>query len=305
MKKEYIKITSNQDGLQLDTLMLVPDTPKAVLQLVHGMCEYKERYIPFMEYMASQGYACVIHDHRGHGKSVRGIEDLGYFYENGAEALVEDIYQVMQTAKKRLGALPYFMFGHSMGSMGVRCFAKKYDSQMDALIVCGSPSANSMAGLGISLVQFLQKFQGGHGKSKLVDTMVMGGFEKPFAKENIRNSWICSDKAVVEKYNADPLCGYTFTLNGYEALLGLMADTYSQKGWKVAKPEMPIHFIAGVQDPCITNKDKFESAVQFLKDRGYTNVTAKLYEGMRHEILNETGKEQVFADVAAFCDKYI
>lgn len=305
MKKEYIKITSNQDGLQLDTLMLIPETPKAVLQLVHGMCEYKERYIPFMEYMANQGYACVVHDHRGHGKSVKDIGDLGYFYENGAEALVEDVYQVLMTAKERFGALPYFLFGHSMGSMAVRCFIKKYDSEIDALIVCGSPSANSMAGMGIPLVRLLQKFKGAHGKSKLVGTMVMGGFEKPFAKEKMCNSWICSDKAVVEEYNADPLCGYAFTLNGYEALLKLMADTYSEKGWKTAKPDLPIYFIAGEQDPCITNTKEFYEAVAFLKSRGYINVIGKLYKGMRHEILNETGKEQVYEDVVAFCKRLV
>lgn len=303
MKKEYIKITSGQDGLQLDTLIIAPDNPKAIFQLVHGMCEYKERYIPFMEYMAGEGYACIIHDHRGHGKSIRDIGDLGYFYDNGAKALVEDIFQVMQYARERLGTLPYFMLGHSMGSLGVRCFIKQYDSELDGLIVCGSPSTNPMAGLGVCLVRFLQKIKGAHGKSKLVDSMVMGDFEKPFSKENMRNAWLCTDKAVVERYNSDPLCGYSFTLNGYEALLTLMADTYSEKGWKMANSALSIHFIAGEQDPCIVSAQKFQEAAAFLKDRGYANVTARLYKDMRHEILNEIGKEKVYVEVAEFLKK--
>ena len=229
--------------------------------------------------------------------------DLGYFYENGAEALVEDIHQVMKETKVRFAGLPYILMGHSMGSLGVRCFIKKYDSEIDGLIVCGSPSANDMADMDIKLIHFMKKFKGGHGKSKLVDGMVMGGFEKPFAKENLKNSWLSTDRAIVEAYNADPHCGYSFTLNGYEALLTLMKDTYSKEGWNVTGKDLPIHFIAGAEDPCITNKQKFKNAVQFMKDRGYSNVTSKLYDGMRHEILNEIDKEQVYADVAAFCEK--
>ncbi|MBR3762107.1 MAG: alpha/beta hydrolase [Lachnospiraceae bacterium] len=303
MKKEYIKIASKQDGLQLDTLIMAPESPKAVLQLVHGMCEHKERYIPFMEFMVGQGYACVIHDHRGHGGSIKAAGDLGFFYENGKVAVVEDIYQVMSEAKARFGAMPYFLMGHSMGSLAVRCFIKKYDSEIDGLIVCGSPSANPMAGAGIGLVRLLQKFKGAHGKSKLVDNMVIGSFEKPYKKEQTKNAWICSDKAVVEQYNADPLCGYSFTLNGYEALLGLMKDTYSKEGWQVAKSDLPIRFIAGVMDPCITNVKAFQKAVDFMRDRGYRNVTSKLYKDMRHEILNETCKEHVYEDIATFCNR--
>lgn len=305
MWKEYIKITSNQDGLQLDTLIMAPQNPKAVLQMAHGMCEHKERYIPFMEFMVGQGYVCVIQDHRGHGGSIREAGDLGYFYENGKEAVVEDIYQVMSETKARFGTLPYFLMGHSMGSLAVRCFARKYDSELDGLIVCGSPSANPMAGVGIGLVRLLQIFKGARSRSKLVDGIVMGSFEKPFKKEQTKNSWICSEKAVVEKYNADPLCGYSFTLNGYEALFGLMKDTYTKADWQIAKPELPIHFIAGEKDPCITNTKAFQAAVNFMKNRGYRNVTVRLYKNMRHEILNETGKEQVYKDVVAFCKRVV
>ena len=305
MKTEHISFVSKQDELVLAGLIIAPEYPKAVLQLAHGMCEHKERYIPFMEYMAEQGFACVIHDHRGHGRSVKSISDLGYFYENGAEALVEDMYQVLEETKKRYPGLPYILMGHSMGSLGVRCFAKKYDGDIDALIVCGSPSANDMVDFGIGLVRLLKKCKGGYGKSRLMDYIVTGNCNKVFAKENLKSSWITSDRAVVEAYNADPYCNYTFTLNGYEALLLLMKNTYTKKGWMMSKNELPIHFIAGAKDPYITNASKFESAVQFLRDRGYRNVTAKLYEGMRHEVLNEKNKAIVYKDVVRFCEGII
>ena len=305
MRTEHITFISKCDGLELEGLIIAPENPKAVLQLAHGMCEHKERYIPFMEYMAEQGFACVIHDHRGHGKSVKSISDLGYFYENGAEAIIEDTYQVLKEIKERYQGLPYILMGHSMGSMVVRCFIKKYDSEIDALIVCGSPSANDMVDFGIGLVFLLKKCKGGYGKSRLMDYIVTGNCDKVFAKERLKSSWITSDRKVVEAYNADPYCNYKFTLNGYEALLLLMKNTYSKKGWMMSKNTLPIHFIAGADDPYITNAGKFESAVQFLRDRGYKNATSKLYEGMRHEVLNEKNKAIVYKDVVEFCEGII
>ena len=121
---------------------MVPDeTPyKGILQLVHGMSEYKERYLPFMEYMAKKGYVCVIHDHRGHGKSVRALDDLGYMYGGGADAILKDIEVVNREMHQQLPDLPLILFGHSMGSLAVRAFARDHDDCMDMLIVCGSPS---------------------------------------------------------------------------------------------------------------------------------------------------------------------
>ncbi len=304
MKTESFKVISKQDGLALDGLIISPEKPRLVLQICHGMCEHKERYIAFMEYLAKEGIACVIHDHRGHGRSVKAEKDLGYFYENGAEALVEDIHQVMKETKEKFEDIPYVLMGHSMGSLAVRCFIKKYDSEIDGLIVCGSPSANDMAGIGIQFIRFLQKIKGTRGRSKMIDNMVMGAFEKPFKEEHLKSSWICTDKSVVEAYNADPYCNYTFTLNGYEALMNLMIETYNPEGWSMGQKELPIHFIAGENDPCIGSTEQFHKAVQFLKNRGYSKVTAQLYKEMRHEILNETRKYKVFKDVLNFLNTF-
>ena len=135
---------SEADALEISVLCLMPEAgvhPRAIVQLVHGMSEYKERYIPFMEYLTSKGYISVIHDHRGHGKSVKDEADLGYFYDNSGKAIIEDVHQVTTWMKERYGKeLPYHLFGHSMGSLVVRCYLKKYDNELDSLIVCGSPS---------------------------------------------------------------------------------------------------------------------------------------------------------------------
>ena len=305
MRKKNLEFISEQDKLRLDGFLIAPKEGKAILQISHGMCEHKERYIPFMEYMAAKGYICVIHDHRGHGKSIRSQEDLGYFYKNGGENLVEDLHQITKEIKAQYAGLPYFLFGHSMGSLAVRCYIKKYDAELDGLVVCGSPSENAMAGIGILIDKAVQKYRGEHGRSSVIDTVFSKGFEKAFEEEKTPHAWICSDKEVVAAYNADPLCNFTFTLNGYEALLWLVKQTYSMQGWKVENPDLPISFISGEKDPCMIDTKKFFEAVEQIKKVGYTKVSSKLYQGMRHEVLNEIGKEHVYADVMDFFDSIL
>ena len=305
MVKENLEFISKQDGLRLDGLLIASEEKKAVLQISHGMCEHKERYIPFMDYMAEQGYLCIIHDHRGHGKSIRSKEDLGYFYQNGGESLVEDLHQITEQIKEQYPKLPYFLFGHSMGSLAVRCYIKKYDTELDGLVVCGSPSENAMAGVGMRIDKVVQTYRGGHGRSSIIDKVFSKGFEKAFEEENTPHAWICSDQTVVAAYNADPLCNFTFTLNGYEALLWLVKQTYSMQGWEVRNSSLPIYFISGEEDPCMVDRKKFFEAVERMQKIGYTQVSSKLYPKMRHEILNEIGKENVYKEISAYFDSVL
>ena len=126
-----LNLPASADDLTLSLLVSVPEgTPRGVFQLVHGMCEHKERYIPFMEFLTAHGYVCVIHDQRGHGASVKSVQDLGYLYEGGWRAMVEDVRVVCDWAQQEYPGLDYTLFGHSMGSMTVRSFAKRYDNDV-------------------------------------------------------------------------------------------------------------------------------------------------------------------------------
>ncbi len=298
-------VSSLQDGLELSAMTVMPEGEvKGIVQFVHGMCEHKERYIPIMEYLSGHGYACIIHDHRGHGKSVKEPEDLGFFYENGAEALVEDIHQMTVYAKETFGDIhPFVLLGHSMGSFAVRCYAKKYDREIDKLIVMGSPSYNPAAGVGETLVKILKKFKGERAHSKLLDYMAIdSGYEKRFAAEKTKHAWVCSDPEVVAAYNADPLCNYTFTINGYENLMKLMAEAYSTKGWDDVNASLPVIFMSGKEDPCAVNDKGFSEAIRNFKSHGYTCVSGKFYKNMRHEILNEKRKMVVYKDILDFIE---
>ncbi|MCH4287210.1 MULTISPECIES: alpha/beta fold hydrolase [Bacillota] len=292
---------SEQDQLIISAVKVVPDTPiVGVIQMVHGMAEHKERYLPFMQFLAQHGYVCVMHDHRGHGKSIASKDDLGYFHDKTGDYLIEDIHQLTKLLKTQYPDAPFFLFGHSMGSLLVRCYCKRYDDDIDALVVCGSPSENKAAKAGKLLVKAMEKIKGEHYRSPLIQKMAFGSNNKAFSEDGSENVWLCSDQNVVKAYDEDPLCGFIFTLNGFENLFTIMMDVYDANGWAMKHKDLPIRFIAGSEDPCIGNETKFKQAAGFMKERGYTNVSARLFEGKRHEILNEDIKEEVYEDVLAF-----
>ncbi len=298
IEKSEFTLKSDFDGLELGASLRVPKQPRGILQLVHGMAEHRERYHDFMDFCAEQGFVVAIHDHRGHGASVKTRDDYGYFGKNGLEALVQDVHQMTLELKRRFPGLPLTLFGHSMGSLIVRCYAQEFDRDIDGLIVCGSPSKRLGAGMGILTAKFLQIFHPDHYRSNFINRLAFGGYNKKFTDTKSPNSWIVSDPAVVEVYDADERDGFVFTLNGFETLFGLIKRAYRKTGWAMQNPQLPIFFIAGADDPCIISPKDFAKAVNFMRERGYSDVRSKLYPGMRHEILNEKGKLEVWQDVA-------
>lgn len=302
MKQELKKVRSKVDGLALSVLITYPEGQpcRGIVQIVHGMAEYKERYLPLMEYLAELGYAAVIHDHRGHGGSRRRAAEQGYLYEAGANGLIKDAWLITALIKKKAPELPLILLGHSMGSLVVRCLLRRKDSAFDAVILSGSPSAHAAAPLGLVLAKVLRAVQGDRRRSGLLQAMSFGGHVAKFREEGTPYAWINSSTEAVREYEADPECGYTFTTDGFVGLYELMCKTYDISGYRCEHPELPIIFLSGKEDPCYYTEQKFYSAVADMVQVGYENVSCKLYSGMRHEILNEPEKELVYADIAAF-----
>lgn len=308
--KSKFTYKSDMDGLTIHALRYEPEGEiKGIIQIVHGMCEHKERYTSLMDFLASRGYLCVIHDHRGHGQSIKDKSDLGYMYEAGWRGLVEDTHQLtMMTkeyVKKSLGKeLPFILLGHSMGSMVVRVYLKKYDADIDKLIVMGSPSKRPGVTPGLVLINILNKIKGGKAHSKILDFIVINSsYEQRYKEEKTPHAWLSTDKDEVAKYNADPLCNFTFTINGYENLTLLTRETYLESGWSMENALFPIKFLSGEGDPCAVDKKSFVNSMRFLKKLGYQNVTGKMYKGMRHEILNDTIRNTVYNDILFFLEK--
>lgn len=290
------EMISNQDQVNISVLACIPDHDiQGILQFVHGMAEYKERYIHTMETFANQGYVCVIHDHRGHGKSVKSREDLGYFYESSGMYAVADTYQVSQWIKKQFPDVPLILLGHSMGSLIARLYCKRYDKQLDGLIVCGSPSKHKMLPIVNKIVKKIKKRKGDRYRSEFIQKLVFGSFEKKYKHKLSKNMWICSDPSTIMQYDKDELCGFLFTVNGFENLFTMLFEVYDKQHWVCEKPDLPILFISGKNDACMLNERKFKEAYGFMKAVGYQNVEHHLFPAMRHEILNEKEKKKVYA----------
>lgn len=300
-----LTVKSPSDGLELDVLEILPDNGEVVgiVQIAHGMQEHKERYRDFMNFLASKGYAVVCADHRGHGKSIQNPEDLGYFYDESGDAIVNDLNAVQENLRQQYPDVPVFLIAHSMGTLVARKYIQSFDDRISALVLSGPVYKNPAAKLGKMLIRIIRTFKGDRHISKFVAKLIEGSFDKGIAGEQ-KNRWLSYNEENVERFNADPICGKPFTLNGYANLLQLLIDCYSTKGWAMKNPQLPIFFVAGAEDPVIGNANQFEKMQQFLKERGYQHVEGKLYEKMRHEILNETDRQRVYEDLYTFLEAH-
>lgn len=298
MRTITYEMTSHMDGLGIQVLVYEPEgEKKGILQIVHGMAEYKERYEKAMAYFCGHGYVCVIHDHRGHGESIREEGDLGYFYEDGKEAIIEDTHQVSRWIKGQYPELPLYLLGHSMGSLIARCYVKKYDDELAGLIISGCPGNNPLTDLALGLVKAAIKVQGPRKRGNLFQKLAFGAYNNGIEDSDAEYAWVAKNPEVVAKYEKDEKCGFVFTLNGFYNLFLLMKETYSKKGWKCSNPKLPVFFLSGEEDPCMNGRKGFEDAIARMRLYGYANTKGKLYPDMRHEILNEKEQEQVFDDI--------
>ncbi|MBQ8428072.1 MAG: alpha/beta hydrolase, partial [Clostridia bacterium] len=232
-------------------------------------------------------------------KSAKEKEDLGYFGDSQARAIVEDAVCFTRLMKEKYPKLPIYLYGHSMGSMVVRCYLQKYDSEINKLIVSGAPNKNPLVGTGIALTKTIKLLKGDRHRSETLKKLSTGGSENAFPFDG-KKVWLTRDKSVFEKYEKDPFCNYTFTVNGFENLFHLLKNTYDEKLFSVSNPDLPVRFVAGSDDPIIGGEDKWLYGQEFLRKLGYQKVSGKLYHGMRHEPHNEIGKEEVWADILAF-----
>ena len=297
MKKFKLKM---KDNLYIHGIITEPQKDAiGIVQILHGMSEHKERYIPFMNYLSDNGYICVIHDHRGHGQSINSDNPLGYF-GNNIDILREDAYRVTKYIKRKYKNLDVTLFGHSMGSLVARSYVQSYDSEINKLILCGTPTYNPLSKIAIVLANIISKVEGEKKHSKLLNSLSIGNYNKGF---NLKNEWLSYNKENILNYNSDKLCGFTFTNNGFKMLFNLLNDVYNKNNYKVTNNNLPIYIIGGKDDPVIVNSKKINHLCNFMIKTGYKTVKYKLYTKMRHEILNETKNQNVYKDVLAFINK--
>ena len=274
---------------------------KAVLQLCHGMVEYIERYDEFAEFMCRHGYYVVGNDHLGHGKSVQSKSEYGFFNEKyGNACVISDMHTLRQRTMTKYPAVPYFMLGHSMGSLVARVLMKDRDESFRKLILCGPPTRNNGVYLALLLTRLSIFLRGSRFRNPLMNRLALGAANRKFRTES---AWISSDPDTVEKFRRDPLCGFLFTNNGFYNLFVLTKEACSKRGFQVRNPQLPILLIAGREDPIIRSPKHFYRLEAFLRDLGYRNVRSILYPGMRHELLNEKDRRRVWQDLLDFLEE--
>lgn len=299
MKKTEFTYPSHDGITQIHAICWEPEEkPVAVLQISHGMVEYINRYDEFAVFLTEHGYAVVGNDHLGHGKSIKDDSCLGYFAEHdGNQAVLRDLHQLRLMTQKRFPDVPYFLLGHSMGSFLARQYLCLHGKGLAGAIIMGTGQQPRMATtFGMALCKTMAVFTGWKYRSFLVDAMAFGGYNRKFGSLKGRE-WLSRNEENVSAYLKDPLCTYRFTLNGYYNLFYSIQMLSDREVLKRMPEHLPVFLVAGEDDP-VGNAGKSVKQVyeQFL-DLGMKDVTIKLYPQDRHEILNETDREEVYQDI--------
>ena len=306
----YVKIPSSRPGATLNVLLCLPEgRPRAVLQMTHGMVEYIGRYEQLACWLADRGVAAVGHDHLGHGGSVVSREEYGYFGRpDGNRLLLDDIHRVTRWAKAlpELEGLPWFLLGHSMGSFYARQYLCEYGGELQGAILMGTgwqPRAAARAGR--ALCHLLAAFHGWRYRSKLVDSMAFGSYNRSFRPARTSKDWLNRDEKEVDRYLSEERCSFRFTLNGYNSLFTALERLCDKELLARAPKDLPVLFLSGDDDPVGDRGRGVQKAAQSLRDAGMRQVEVKLYPGARHELLVELNRQEVFADIGSFIQNQI
>lgn len=269
---------------------------RGVVQISHGMAEYSNRYAGFALELCKSGYAVFVSDHIGHGSSVTDKNMLGFFGESGEETFVEDMKALTDIIKSEYNDLPLYLLGHGMGSLIARKYTAKYGYLLDGVIYTGTSGQNPALGVGIQLANTLIKQNGPYYRSELLDTIAFGAYNRKTEKRTDCD-WVSRDTNEVDKFIADDLCGYKYTVSGMKALF-LTLKAVSTRRWYNSVPlSMPILLLSGSMDPIGDYSKGVNEVYKTLKKTGHKYVTMKLYDGARHEILNEINRKEVYEDI--------
>jgi len=280
--------------------------PKAVLQIVHGIAEFVERYDAFANYLTGLGFLVVAEDHMGHGQSINEDGIQGYFHGGWFNA-VADTYQLLQDTRKEYPDLPYILFGHSMGSFMARTILCKYpDSGISAAVICGTGWQPTFAlPVLLKVVNGICKKTGETIPSEKLQGMVFGSYNSRVEHPRTPFDWLSRDKEVVDAYIAHPLCGFTASCGLLRDMMTGIYYIQQPKHLALMRKDLPVFFIAGGDDPVGSYGKGIRQCADAFRKVGMTDVSVRIYPLCRHEILNEINKEEIFEDVAQWIEKKI
>jgi alpha-beta hydrolase superfamily lysophospholipase len=294
-------------GKKLHVMQWIPknQSPKAVVQIVHGIAEHMERYNHFANFLIRNGFAVIGHDHHGHGKT--DPENTGFIAEPaGFELMTENINDVRKFAQRSFPGLPYILFAHSMGSFLVQRYMQLFDHNKTAIIYSGSSGKPPfMLNVGIVLSKTLMRLYGPESKSPLIDKLISGKYNKTFKPNRTRFDWLSRDPDMVDLYIDDPLSGFICTASFYYQLFNGVKTLHSHNPFADHDPGIPILLLAGSDDPVSGMGKGIKNLQNILIQSGIKNVDLQLYKGGRHEMLNEINRDKVYANLLNWMNEQI
>lgn len=284
--------------------------PRAAVQIVHGMAEHAARYEGFALALCDAGIAVWAMDLLGHGDSANeseAAEDTrGYFGPaEGWKNVRRDIKTMIDMMRETYGQeLPIFLFGHSMGSFLARAYAERYSADLAGAIFCGTSGPNPAATAGVLIAKLVVAIKGKKHRSKLIDSVAFGNYNNKYpGKPRTKFDWLNTDQREVDRYIADARCGFLFTAAGYLDLMQLLKSA-NRGAWFQSLPhQFPMLLIAGDQDPVGAFGKGVQLVARKLRDAGKKKTACHIFPGMRHEILLEPDRQQVFDVVLAWLDQ--
>ena len=269
--------------------------PKAVVQIFHGMAEHSERYDDFARYLNSKGFIVYADDHRGHGYSVKEGSVQGYIGEDGFNSIVEDEKSISDLIRKNHKDLPLYVFAHSFGSFIGQEYITRYSNEIDGIILSGSCKQDGLdLKMGKVLASIQKSLFNETEKAKLIDKLSFGAYNSKVKNRKTNCDWLSRDEKEVKKYLDDEMCGFISPINFYNHMFTGLSELYKVEKLKKINKNLSIIVLSGDEDPV----GKYGKGVMRLYeqyvDLGIKNSSVKLYEGGRHELLNETNKHEVY-----------
>lgn len=317
--KEFEFLSSNK-YVDIHGKMWIPDTEiRAVVQISHGMAEHIERYGDFAGFLAKNGILVVGNDHMGHGKSINTEDDLGYFAipvkgihgrkkekYSSSSLTVKDLHHITKTVKKHYPGIPYILLGHSMGSFLARRYLMQYGEELDGIIIMGTGNQSALKVYTAKVIsKIISAVKGERYRSKTLNKIMFGAYNRRIKKHKGINDWVTSDAGKLAEYDSDDRCGFIFTMNGIDALLSTIQYIIKPEHIEKIPTDVNMLILSGTDDPVGDYGTSVKKVYEEYSKHGVKDITVKLYDGCRHELINEKARDIVYADILDWIETHV
>lgn len=280
--------------------------PKAVLLVAHGMAEYAERYATLAGIFVGEGFSVFAFDERAHGRAVPGIAEQGISEPDWFNKQVADIQLAVKHLRQEYPYKKIFLLGHSMGSFICQRYFQLHGKNIDGLILSATNGRQDpLMGAGIALAWVQMKLFGPRYRSTLIDELSFGKFNSAFKPNRTTNDWLNRDTAEVDKYVADPQCGFVCSASFYYYFFSGIKDAFSKKNIASIPSDVPVYAFAGDQDPVGLRGKGFLELIENWKAAGVKDITFHLYKDGRHEMMNDINRMEVLGNIIKWLNNHI